>query len=645
MKLIIKFAALLAGAILLARAAHGADIPAERFFQKPATSGAAISPDGHHVALRMLSPRGRTLLNIVDTDTHEQKVVANFNNADVSLFYWQSDMRLVYSVINVDHEGDVGAPGLYAVDRDGKDFAPLSPLFKRQRSFADSDFNNRAYLAAPSVHGFPYRKADAMAVIVQQDQGQDLALLDTHKGRVSYLRVPRQTYHWLFDAEGTVRVAMSRHEGKEAVWYKDGDAWRELPAPQPFKPLLYAGGKLYVSSRNGKDQAAVYRYDLQQNALEAEPLITVPGFDADGYFIVDDSKLLGYRINTDSENTVWFDPAVKAIQAEVDARLPDTINTISVGAHNQTPYVLVDSLRDTQDHIYLLYHRDSKKLLRLGPARDDLPSAQMAAMAMVRYPARDGLQIPAYITFPKIPAGQPAPAVVLIGDPQWSRSAHWEWDAEVQFLASRGYLVIQPQPRGIAGFGRAHEEAGARQWGSAIQDDIADAVKWAVAQGHADPARVCIAGGGYGGYAAMMGLIRDAAVFKCGISWSGITDIASMYLNDWEDVADTRALPQLRATVGDPRTDADWLKEVSPLHQAARIKRPVLLAYGKEDKRVPFSEGRKFHAALTAAHAEVEWLEYTPSVEDWKTQGNRIDLWRHIEAFLARHIGPRTAGR
>lgn len=636
-----------------ASAADTTNVPVEKFFGKPALTGAHMSPDGRNVALRMLSPAGRSMLNVVDTETRTQKVVANFGNADVSVFYWQSDTQLVYTVINVDHGGSIGSPGMYAVDRDGKEFTPLSATIVRQRSFADSDYSDRSYLAAPTIHGFPYRKAPYIFVIARTDDKEELVRLSTRGRGMASVNAPHQTYRWLSAPDGQVRIAVARRQGKDIVFYKDDGGWRELASFNPqsaeaFQPLLYVDGRLYVRAYNGKNESSIYRYDLAKNAIESTPLITVPGFDADGYFIVDDSKLLGFRVNTDSENTVWFDPAMKSMQDEIDALLPGAINTLSIGAHSETPHVLIDAHSDTQNHDYLLYNRDSKKLLRLGASHPGIDSSQMAPMFMKRYPARDGLQIPVYVTKPAAASGNPLPTVVLVSDPQWQRGGNWEWNAEVQFLASRGYTVLQPQPRGTPGFGRAHEAAGAKQWGLAIQDDIADAVKWAAAQGYTDPARVCIAGAGYGGYAAMMGLIRDPGVFKCGISWSGITDIDAMFRRDWNDMAEPKALAQLREIVGDPKLDAAQFKATSPLHNAARIKQPVLLAYGKEDSRVPFSDGRKFYEALSATNPNVEWREYTPSVEDWKTQGNRIDLWKRIEAFLAKNIGaavtPTTPG-
>jgi dipeptidyl aminopeptidase/acylaminoacyl peptidase len=621
-----------------------APIPVEQFFKKPAMTGASISPDGRHVVMRLLSPAGRNMLTVVNAETREQKVVANFRNADVENFYWLSDKRVGYTVINVDHGGDIGKPGLYAVDRDGTHFEPLSEIIVGQRSFADSDYANRTYLARPTVNGFPYRKSEAVFAIARWEDRESLVRIDARNGRQADVRAPGRTYQWLIDANGEVRVAVARRDGKGAVFYRDDGSWRQLAAFDPLgaegmTPLIYAEGALYVRAYNGNNESAIYRYDLEKNAIAGTPTITVPGFDADGYFLVDDQKIRGFRLNTDSETTVWFDPTMKTIQAEVDAALPATLNTISYGSHSETGNVLIDAYADTRDHSYLLYSRETKKLLRLGAARPELDPERMAPMFMVRYPARDGMRIPAYVTVPAAPTKKPLPTVVLVGESPWRRNGSWAWNAEVQFLASRGYVVLQPEPRGTAGFGIAHEAAGDRQWGRAIQDDIADVVAWAVAQGHTDPARVCIAGTGYGGYAAMMGLIRDPAQFKCGISWSGMTDIAAMFKRGWEGVADARAMPQLHSVVGDPDVDATLLKKISPQYNARRIRQPVLLAYGKEDARVPFIEGRKFYEALAADNPKVEWLAYTPSVEDWKTQNNRIDLWRHIETFLARNIG------
>jgi dipeptidyl aminopeptidase/acylaminoacyl peptidase len=607
-------------------------IPIATFFKKSVVTGAEISPNGRFVAVRKLSPQGRTMLTVVDVTERKSKAIANFINADVDVFSWVNDQRLTFTLINVDHGGDVGKSGLYAIDRDGKDRTFLYETVVRKRSFSESDVVDHRYQSQITRNGFPLVKSDEIYVTVEKyddptdmaidDKKKTLARVSTRNGRISPVNAPVGTYDWLIDVDGQTRIATARRNGRVVTFYRDKDEWRQIDsrdekAEWPFKPLLYVDGDLYVSSRNGGDEASIYRYDLAKNAIVPKPLISAPGFDTNGYFIVSDKKMLGFRFATDAAVTVWFDDRMKAIQKEVDALLPGLVNNISRGLSSETPYVLIDTYADIQNHAYILYNTETKHQIRLGESSPDIDANQMAHMTMVRYKARDGLPIPAFLTLPKAAVQKKLPTVVLIGAQPSRRSGFWGWNAEVQFLASRGYAVLQPEPRGVNGFGLAHYKMGIKQAGRAgqddiadtakFQDDIADAVKWAVVEGYTDPARVCIAGTGHGGYSAMMGLLRDADTFKCGISWSGLTKFQD-------------------------NPDDDKLKN---------IKRPLLLAYGTDDEDVKYDTGLAFYKAIKVGNPQAEWLEYTSTVDDWKTQKNRIDLWRHIENFLSRQIGPK----
>jgi dipeptidyl aminopeptidase/acylaminoacyl peptidase len=220
-------------------------------------------------------------------------------------------------------------------------------------------------------------------------------------------------------------------------------------------------------------------------------------------------------------------------------------------------------------------------------------------MEFMRYPARDGLQIPAYLTLPRNGNGKNLPTIVLIGESPTARSAFWAWQPHVQFLASRGYAVIQPQMRGTPGFGLAYRRAGHKQLDLGIQDDVADGVKWAIAQGIADPSRVCIIGTSKGAYTALSALHKDAGLFRCAVGISALG-----------------ALP-------------------------AALKQPVLLAFGAQDP-VMAAEGKKLADALRAnGNAQVEFQLYDEHGQDWSLAANRIDLWTRIEQFLARHTGQR----
>jgi dipeptidyl aminopeptidase/acylaminoacyl peptidase len=263
---------------------------------------------------------------------------------------------------------------------------------------------------------------------------------------------------------------------------------------------------------------------------------------------------------------------------------------------------------------------------------------QMAATRFVRFKARDGREIPAYLTLPK-GAGKNLPMVVLVHGGPWARGGHLEWNRTVQFLASRGYAVLQPEFRGSLGFGRAHFEAGWKQWGQAMQDDVADGARWAIAQGVADPKRICIAGASYGGYATLMGLIKNPELFRCGVDWVGVTDINLLYdlrFTNTSQEAKTYGLPVL---IGDQVKDAAMLKANSPLENAAKITQPLLLAYGGQDRTVPIEHGRKFYAAVKQTNPHVEWIEYPDEGHGWRYERTSLDFWSRVEKFLAQNLG------
>ena len=233
--------------------------------------------------------------------------------------------------------------------------------------------------------------------------------------------------------------------------------------------------------------------------------------------------------------------------------------------------------------------------------------------------------------------------VVLVHGGPWVRGTEWGWSADAQFLASRGYAVLEPDFRGSTGYGTKHLTAGFRQWGRAMQDDVADGTRWAIEQGVADPQRICIAGASYGGYATLMGLINDPDLYRCGINWAGVTDIKLMYGGSWFHSSDLPAqyirygMPKL---IGDLETEADRLMAVSPVEQAGRLHQPLLMAYGGADRRVPRAHGTRFRDAVSATNKNVEWVEYPEEGHGWRLPKNRIDFWTRVEKFLDRNIGP-----
>ena len=394
------------------------------------------------------------------------------------------------------------------------------------------------------------------------------------------------------------------------------------------------------ASSAGARTAALFRYAPQSGKISDKPLLSLKGFDFEGNLHIDpdSGKTLGVTYRSDASGAVWFDPRMKADQEAVDKLLPGTVNVLSCNRCVTTKHVVVNASSDRQSPVYFLYERASGKLTLIASSRPWLDSARMAEQDFVRIKARDGLEFPALITRPQ--GKGPFPTVVLVHGGPYVRGEAWGFAPDTQFLASRGYLVIQPEYRGSTGYGDTLFKAGWRQWGLAMQDDITDATQWAISTGLADARRIAIAGASYGGYATMMGLVKEPALYKAGINWVGVTDIGLMYDIGWSDfMGDKWMQYSMPRMIGDPDKDAAQLRATSPLQQAARIKQPVLMAYGEEDTRVPMPHGTKMRDALKrAGNTNVEWVTYPGEGHGWMLVKNNVDFWTRVENFLAKNL-------
>ncbi len=428
-------------------------------------------------------------------------------------------------------------------------------------------------------------------------------------------------------------------------WIKVDEAkFGRLPvAPVQFDPdgkILYVAGR-----RDGADRASIHEYRVDTGSWGAAA-ISHPERDVYGdnaRFVVDQRgrKVLGLHYASDRPSVEWFDPEWARIQKSVDAALPETVNDIQGGTDAKRWIVVAHSDRNPGD-VHLL---DAKtmRMERLFSYMPGIEPKAMAAMRWIRYRARDGLTIPALLTLPTGANGKPAPLVVDIHGGPYVEANTWGYNREVQFFASRGYAVLQPQFRGTAGFGWKHLSSGYRQWGEAMQDDLEDGVKWAIAQGIADPSRVCFYGGSYGGYAAIWGTIRNGALIKCAVAAVAVTSIDYLFDNAQTDIAyavDKTTLEAYR--IGDPKTERARFKRISPLDNAEKVAVPILLAYGGGDVRVPLAHGTDFRAALDRHGKQYEWVQYAEEGHGFNRDANVFDYYGRVERFLAKYLGPQS---
>ncbi len=642
---LLRLSCLLLWAALHGAAAQATPPPsAQVFFQDAKFSNLALSPNGRMLAMVVGGKGVRGGLVVVDLASMTPRVLARYANSDVDDVSWLNDKRLMYTQLNLPNSVSTSKAGVYAVNLDGTQSKGLHETVVGPRSFADDSFETSP-VDATMVCGLPAKISNNLFIRVsyEEEKDTDLASLDTFTGKVTTIAAPDGTFHWIYDEKDELRVAVSRNGDKETVELKtEANKWRKLgnflpAADNAFTPLVYAGGTLYVHANKGGDRRSLYRFDLAKLALEDLPLVSSPLYDVDGHALTDGKHILGYRFRVDAQETVWFDAEMKSTQKDVDALLPATVNKLSRAYRPETPYVLVESASPRHPPRYLIYNQQTKQLSLIGKELDEIDTAQMGAMDMVHYKARDGMDVPAYVTLPNVALKKNLPTIIYAGSSPWSRNGFWSWDPTVQFLASRGYAVIQPDARGVKGFGNAHAKAGIKQWGLGMQDDLADGARWAIAQGIADPKRICIIGTTYGGYAALMGMVKDPDLFQCAVSWAGIVDIELMFQHKWAGFSGGNA--KMKALVGDPSTDQAQFSATSPLKNAAKIKGPVLLAYGAHDVKVPAKHGRMLYDALKASNPAAEFYLYDEKGQDWSLAGNRADLWSKIDSFLERHIG------
>ncbi len=655
-----------------AAAAVSAPVPLEAFFGRVNMARPVLSPSGRYLAFLRTEASGRNALMVLDLqDPKQSRALVGYNDADIFGVRWVGKDHLVYSIT----DGQAGSgehdfsPGLFSMPRTGgrpKQLVKTRHVFVYDGNTVGADWRldqNHRLLFVPQDGSDEVIVGNLQWGAGNQTVVNPLRLnVKTLQTRDIEGRLPAGVNHWLFDNQGQPRAAVAHRDGRVRVLWRgpDGTEWRQLLDASrtllPWEPYgLDAAGSLFVIHPIGPEGVDVLsRFDFAKGRPADQPLVSVPGFDFHGSLVADPAsgRTLGVRALTDGEVTVWTDPAMKALQERIDQMLPGRINRLTCrpcdadgGVDNRT--VLVESWADRDPGSFYIWQGASQKLMLLGRARPAIEPARMAALQLHHTRARDGRGLPVWLTLPQREAGAPPPPVVVLvhGGPM-VRGSTWAWHDMPQFLASRGYAVVEPEFRGSTGYGSAHTMAGWKQWGQAMQDDVADALNWAAAEGHVDSKRACIAGASYGGYATLMGLVRHPGLYRCGIAEMAVTDLVRLVEGSWwwrDDISEEGRRYDLPLMVGDSKADLEMLRQNSPVLQAARIRAPVLLVHGSLDQRVPVVHARDMRKALREAGQEPEWLLFDGEGHGWRKPENQLTRARRVEAFLARHLPPTAA--
>lgn len=598
-------------------------IPMRDFFKNPEKSYYQVSPGGGWLAFT--APyEARMNLFVQAVGSKDAKRVTSVTDRDISSYFWKGDDRLCYVK---DFGGDENFH-LFAVDREGTETKDLTPFPGVRVEVID----------ALEDH------ATDMLISMNKRNPQifDAYRVNTATGEITLVQEnPGSVTQWVTDHTGALRVAIATDGVNSSLLYRDG-------ATGPFKTVLTTNFKesftpmfftfdnknIYAASNLNRDKVAIVEYDLAANK-EIRVLYENPEYDAEGLQFSRQRKVL-----TEITYTTW-----KSERKILDAHTQDVYDAIAKEAPDMLVYLISSDKAETKYTVrtvsdrslgaFYLYDATAKTLTKLSDRAPWLDAAQMAEMKPIKYTSRDGLTIHGYLTLPKGSDGKNLPVVVNPHGGPWARDV-WGFRPEVQFLANRGYAVLQMNFRGSTGYGKDFWMKSFKQWGRTMQDDISDGVKWLTDEGIADPKRIAIYGGSYGGYATLAGITITPDLYAAAIDYVGVSNMFT-FMNTippyWEPYR-----KMFYEMVGDPKADSLMLAEVSPVFLVDKIKTPLLVAQGAKDPRVNVEESNQIVDALKKKGVDVQYIVKDNEGHGFRNEENRFEFYDAMEKFLEKHL-------
>ena len=396
--------------------------------------------------------------------------------------------------------------------------------------------------------------------------------------------------------------------------------------------------QVYAVTNLGRDKVALVLMD-PATCEEIEQLYVNDKYDLDNIWYSDaQKKLLGVSY-TGHKGTArhFFDKATGEMFGRMEKHLRGYAIGIA-GSNKAEDKYIVYAGGDRTMGTYYLYDVEADTMTKLADLAPWIEEEQMAEMIPINYTSRDGLEIEGYLTLPvgkTVHNAKNLPVVVNPHGGPWARD-YWGFNPEAQFLANRGYAVLQMNFRGSTGFGRKFTEIAYGKWGQTMQDDITDGVNWLIGKGIADPAKIAIYGGSYGGYATLQGIVKDPDLYACAIDYVGVSNLFSFLETIppyWKPMLD-----MMYEMVGNPEKDAEMLRENSPALNAERIKTPLLVVQGANDPRVNINESNQMVEALRSRGVHVDYMVKDNEGHGFHNEENRFDFYRAMEKFLAKYL-------
>ena len=621
-----------------------ADIPPlldrELFFGDPEISGGQLSPDGEY--LSFMRPHNGTRNLWVKTRTagfDEALPVTDRTDRPIPGYFWSRDGK--YLLFVMDQGGDENY-NIYRLDP-----AEAGPgVIPEARNITDME-GVRAV-----IFHISHNDHDMMFVGLNDRDAawHDLYSLRISTGELTLLRENTNRYtSWVFDWDDRLRLASrTKENGDNELWRLDPDGGEKLIYEWELMESAYPSGfhkdneNIYLVTNKGKDRDKSKLFLMDINTLGKTFLEKDPEGRVDFGGLWQSNKtgeIIATFYTGDRTRAYFHNKDFESHYNHLKSKLGDAEVSFSSGTRDESVFMVV-AYSDVKPSSVFIYDMESRSLTYQYTPRSGLPEEYMSAMIPVRYPSSDGLEIPAYLTLPKNMGDKNLPLVVVPHGGPWARDT-WGFSTYSQFLANRGYAVLQPNFRGSTGFGKAFLDAGNGQWGELMQDDITWGVKYLVEKGIVDPDRVAIFGGSYGGYATLAGLAFTPDVYAAGVSFVGPSNLITL-LNSippyWE-----AARKMFHERMGDPSTPEGeaQLKRQSPLFSADRIVAPLLVVQGQNDPRVIKAESDQIVVALRDRGFPVEYINAPDEGHGFARPENNMAFIAAMEKFLARHVGGR----
>lgn len=610
----------------------------ELYAQLPAIVDPQLSPDGTQVAfLGLIDGRYHVVIERI-SPAFERYALSPADTLGYKWVHWANDQRLVLAAFAAGSRRDfdfaIEETRLFSLGSNGEDLTPLFQRSPRRRDYLP--------LIQDDVVSWLPNDPNHLLVSVDSDDNRfyEIRRIDVRTGEYREVLSNFKGPHYVSDETGAPRFSVSfdsagyssqgDYRNAAGVWDHVTDTSWFADGYRPVEIL--AGSDLaLVIGPDDSGRRVMRRMNLASGEIR-ETLVADPAFDVDSAVTdLATGKVVGARINGDQQRVVYIDPEYQALQKSIDAALPEMHNLIASTSADRR-LVLFRSWRGVGSGAYYLWNRDTKGLDLFADVLPGIREDQLAAIEAMSYRARDGVQIPAYLTLPRGSGKVSLPAIILPNSDLHARSdAGFNFIA--QFLASRGYAVLQANYRGSGGYGKVFEELAQEEWGGAVQDDIADGAQWLVDEGIADASRICIVGSSFGGYAAALGLVRYPSLYHCAASINAFLNLRRYMHYNTSFYGGSKYNEEIAASFSSAAA-------ISPFDRAADIRAPLLILHAKDDATVPIGLSKPTFERLRSRDKTAIFVEIESGGHTLRNVDARKAVLRSLDVFLKQFNPP-----